>query len=149
MDGALLRALTEFYKSEEERSEAIKGAVENGASIRRTKSMMRIGADTRWGARNLKILLELGGSVHDVDDYGSTPLHIACLFANADVIELLLENGANTDAQDNDGLTPSMVFAQRLEQDKEMEMELGQPLPPEEGKNRERIQSLFADLHKK
>ena len=65
----------------------------------------------------------------------------------------MLENGANADAQDIDGLTPSMAFAQRLEQDKEMEtemeMELGRPLPPEEGKNRERLQALFAGLHKK
>jgi len=52
-----------------------------------------------------------------VDDYGSTPLHIACLFANANVNELLLENGANTDAQDNGGITPSMAFDQRLEQE--------------------------------
>ena len=71
-----------------------------------------------------------------MDDYGSTPLHIECLFADANVIELLLENGANTDAQDNKRLTPSMAFGQRLEQEMEMEteMELGRPLPPEEGK---------------
>ena len=44
-----------------------------------------------------------------------------------------------------------MAFEQRLEQEKEteMELELGRPLPPEEGKNRERLQSLFAGLHKK
>ena len=38
---------------------------------------------------------------------GNTPLHKTCEFANEDTIKTLIENGADTDAVNNDGETPT------------------------------------------
>jgi hypothetical protein len=145
LDLELQQALMEFYKSEEERSKTLESLVKRGASISRTNSMMRVAVDTKFGARNLKILLKLGGSVHDIDAFGSTPLHIASLFCNSDVIDILLEEGADLEAKDNDGLTPKMVFAKTVENNQMLELEYGTASPPEQRKSQERIQALFAE----
>lgn len=125
MDMSLAQALTVLYKTQEERFEAIQTLVDGGACIKRTKSMMRAAADQYNGGKNLKVLLELGGSVEDRDAYGSTALHIACVFCNADAVELLLENGADAAAKDDDGLTPKDVFARTVERNKEIAQEYG------------------------
>ena len=125
LDIALTQALVQLYKSEEERFEAIQTLVNDGACIKRTKSMMRAAADQYQGGKNLKVLLALGGSVEDRDAYGSTALHIACVFCNADGVDVLIENGADATAQDNDGLTPKDVFARTVERNKEIKEEYG------------------------
>ena len=125
MDMSLAQALTVLYKTQEERFEAIQTLVDGGACIKRTKSMMRAAADQYNGGKNLKVLLELGGSVEDRDAYGSTALHIACVFCNADAVELLLENGADAAAKDDDGLTPKDVFARTMERNNEIAQEYG------------------------
>ena len=122
---ALTQALVQLYKSEEERFEAIQTLVNDGACIKRTKSMMRAAADQYQGGKNLKVLLELGGSVEDRDAYGSTALHIACVFCNADGVDVLIENGADATAKDDDGLTPKDVFARTVERNKEIKEEYG------------------------
>jgi hypothetical protein len=143
LDAELQKALVEFYKSEEERVAALTSLVKSGASIERTMVMMRAASDLRYGARNLKVLLDLGGSVHNRDAYGSTPLHVAAVFCNADVAGILLQQGADIEATDNDGLTPKMVLAQTVERNQEMEMEIGTAMPFEERKQQDRIQTLF------
>jgi hypothetical protein len=143
LDAELQKALVEFYKSEEERVAALTSLVKSGASIARTMVMMRAASDLRYGARNLKVLLDLGGSVHARDAYGSTPLHVAAVFCNADVAEILLEQGADIEAIDNDGLTPKMVLAQTVERTQEMEMEIGTAMPAEERKQQDIMQTLF------
>ena len=125
MDMSLAQALTVLYKTQEERFEAIQTLIDGGACIKRTKSMMRAAADQYNGGKNLKVLLELGGSVEDRDAYGSTALHIACVFCNADAVELLLENGADAAAKDDDGLTPKDVFARTVQRNKEIAEEYG------------------------
>ena len=125
MDMSLAQALTVLYKTQEERFDAIQTLIDGGACIKRTKSMMRAAADQYNGGKNLKVLLELGGSVEDRDAYGSTALHIACVFCNADAVELLLENGADAAAKDDDGLTPKDVFARTVERNKEIAQEYG------------------------
>ena len=125
LDIALAQALAERYKTEEERFEALQALVDGGACIKRTRSMMRAAADHYTGGKNLKVLLQLGGSVTDRDAYGSTALHIACVFCNADAVELLIENGADASAKDDDGLTPKDVFAKTVERNKEIAEEYG------------------------
>ncbi|KAK3385847.1 hypothetical protein B0H63DRAFT_188229 [Podospora didyma] len=43
----------------------------------------------------------------EMDDDGQTPLHLAISFRNWPVIGLLIENGANLEAEDKDGETPA------------------------------------------
>ena len=54
----------------------------------------------------LKSYLQGGGDLLAKDPYGSTPLHVACLFGRADAAELLLEAGADLDVTNNDGKRP-------------------------------------------
>jgi hypothetical protein len=60
-----------------------------------------------------KQLIEHGANVNAVSSpYGMTPLHYACFAAfvtNLDFIELLLEVGADQNAQDRLGMTPLMT----------------------------------------
>ncbi|MBA3954686.1 ankyrin repeat domain-containing protein [Candidatus Dependentiae bacterium] len=44
--------------------------------------------------------------VHNVNSQGQTPLHSAIVSGNKDMIQLLMANGANVNAQDNYGNTP-------------------------------------------
>jgi ankyrin repeat protein len=41
--------------------------------------------------------------------YGSTPLHYACKVGKTEVVEALLEKGADLHAKDNDGSTPLLL----------------------------------------
>lgn len=54
----------------------------------------------------LKSYLDQGGDVLAKDPYGSTPLHVACLFGRAEAAELLLEADADLDVLNNDGKRP-------------------------------------------
>lgn len=51
-------------------------------------------------------LLECGASVHAKDDGGLIPLHNACSFGHAEVVQLLLRSGADANARDNWNYTP-------------------------------------------
>ena len=54
----------------------------------------------------LKLYLDQGGDVLAKDPYGSTPLHVACLFGRAEAAELLLDADADLDELNNDGKRP-------------------------------------------
>jgi ankyrin repeat protein len=143
MDAALVQAMQEFYKTKEDRFQALKNAVEAGACIQRTKAMCRAAADSTWGERNIQVLLQLGGGVCDRDEYGSTPLHIAAVFFNADAVEILIQKGADLAARDDDGLTPEMAFENSVERRMEMVQEFGMPLTSADRVREARIRSLL------
>ncbi len=54
----------------------------------------------------LKVYLDQGGDVLAKDPYGSTPLHVACLFGRAEAAELLLDADADLEMLNNDGKRP-------------------------------------------
>ena len=54
----------------------------------------------------LKLYLDQGGDVLAKDPYGSTPLHVACLFGRAEAAELLLDADADLDMLNDDGKRP-------------------------------------------
>jgi hypothetical protein len=143
LDAELQKALMKIYKTDEERTEAISDVVQRGASITRSMSMIRVAADTKHGATTLEILLELGGSIQQSDKYGSTPLHIAAVFCNANVAGILLANGADIEAKDNDGETPIMVLEKTIERKQDMEYGFGSEMPPDERQRQDKIKQLF------
>lgn len=60
------------------------------------------------GRGNLDILKNLvsnGAKVDSVDACGDTPLSVACLYGYYDLVEYLLENGANPLTKDKQGRT--------------------------------------------
>lgn len=58
------------------------------------------------GANPNQVLTSLPLLICKVDTVGNTPLHFACTGGNLDCIELLLEYGADVNAQNSDGRTP-------------------------------------------
>lgn len=53
----------------------------------------------------IKNLLEAGASVHERDEEGRTPLHMAVFNGSEEIVQLLLSAGANPNAQDHKGVT--------------------------------------------
>ncbi|CAJ1966155.1 unnamed protein product [Cylindrotheca closterium] len=141
LDNELQMALMKLYSTEEERRETISNLIKRGANM--GMSMIRVAADTQNGAKTLEILMELGGSVQQSDQYGSTPLHIAAVFCNADVAEILLKNGADIEAKDKDGETPMMVLEKTIDRSQEMELGFGSVMPPDERQRQDKIKQLF------
>lgn len=43
------------------------------------------------------------------DDWGRTPLHIATKYGYADLVKLLIENGANVNVEDDKRITPLLL----------------------------------------
>ena len=60
---------------------------------------------------SLNAYLQDGGDVDAKDAHGSAAMHVACLFARADVAELLLNAGASLEVTNNDGATPVQLLA--------------------------------------
>jgi len=59
----------------------------------------------------VEALLFVGASISTTNYIGSTPLHLAAQFGQADVASVLLKAGASTEAGDNNGWTPLHVAA--------------------------------------
>ena len=50
----------------------------------------------RWGDLSaVKVLIDAGIDVNKAGDLGYTPLHVACMQGNADMVQLLIDKGAN------------------------------------------------------
>lgn len=45
-------------------------------------------------------------AVNEEDEYGETPLHLACMAGHPNCVKLLLHNGAQVDCQNSNGTTP-------------------------------------------
>ncbi|CEP01142.1 Ankyrin repeat domain-containing protein [Plasmodiophora brassicae] len=59
------------------------------------------------GTRIVELLIGHGANVSALDARGSTPLHAAAEFGRTDIVEVLLDNGADINHQDSrDGRTP-------------------------------------------
>lgn len=63
-----------------------------------------------------RTLLAAKASIDATDGSGATPLHLAASLANLDLVELLVERGANVDARDMDGLSVLGAVLSRLEE---------------------------------
>ena len=64
-------------------------------------------------ARPPTLLLAAGANVNTADEYGETPLTLACANGNATLIEKLLKAGADAKAARWNGETALMIAAER------------------------------------
>ncbi len=56
-----------------------------------------------------RVLIEAGADVNKPCEHGRTALHMAAAWGHVDVVQLLLENGANPTIIDDHGMTPPDV----------------------------------------
>ena len=56
-----------------------------------------------------RVLIEAGEDVNKQCEHGRTALHMAAAWGHADVVQLLLENGANPTIVDEEGMAPPNV----------------------------------------
>lgn len=74
-------------------------------------SSMDVWASVALGDRTLlKKYHDQGGTFRITDPYGSTPLHIACLFGRSEAAAFLLEAGAECEAKNNEGKLPEELL---------------------------------------
>lgn len=58
----------------------------------------------------IKFLFEKGANIHEKNNGGWTPLHVAALTNQSEAMKLLLELGAHPDSRDEDMRTPSDIL---------------------------------------
>lgn len=85
-----------------------KGATVNG--VDRNKSTPLHNASSGEVA---KLLVDRGASIELQNDRGRTPLHEAAYWNRVEVVEVLLQAGANPHTTDNNGMTPVQLAIQR------------------------------------
>ncbi|MEL6307638.1 MAG: ankyrin repeat domain-containing protein [Chloroflexota bacterium] len=78
------------------------------------KDLALISATRFAKIENVKHLLSAGFNVHARAVFtNATPLHIACAIGDAELVQLLIENGADTTLQDAEGNTPRQLAQSR------------------------------------
>lgn len=80
--------------------------------ISKYQSVHEVALDGDLG--KLKALLEVNPQLVNVSDYDkNTPLHLAAVHNHADAVGLILDNGANMNAQNSSGMTPLHLAAKQ------------------------------------
>lgn len=70
------------------------------------KSIFSVAAESYRGYDSAEILLSAGVSPNLSDESGGNPLHVAAMWADLRMVRLLIENGVDSAAKNNDGATP-------------------------------------------
>lgn len=98
----VVRFLLEHGADVDQLSEAGRTALHFACS-----SEINHGDNTRF-KEVLQLLLDYDAKINATDDYGNTPLHLVCRVADglSYVVDELIANGSDVDAQNDDGNTP-------------------------------------------
>ncbi|MHC4879530.1 MAG: acyltransferase family protein [Planctomycetota bacterium] len=105
-------AVTEYVRS----SEPASSSAENGERSELAGNAEASGASSLIGAvavgdiETVAKLIEAGGDLHVQDEFGSTPLHVACFFGRSEAAALLLEAGADREQLNNEGRRPAELL---------------------------------------
>jgi hypothetical protein len=98
----------------------------------------------------IKRMVELGANVAIQNSDGNTPLHLACLRHDFEVVQILLEkNPAVRECRNNEGETPQMMIEKSYQERKKLLGFTARPLHLEEDLNadKEKIKELFENMN--
>lgn len=99
-------------------SKAVRVLLENGANVKNTSAcnqhLLFNAIDGRSSTEIIDELLKFGADVDNRRNGGETALHKACLLGDGDVIAVLLDHGADINAEDSMEMTPFMQFKKTL-----------------------------------
>lgn len=106
-------AVTEYVRS----SESVSSSAENGEQSESSGNAgasgdsSLIGAVAGGDAETVAKLIEADHDLHAKDEFGSTPLHVACFFGRSEAAALLLEAGADPEQLNNEGRRPAELLS--------------------------------------
>lgn len=120
--------------------EMVKILIENGADLNITYSIiidtLLIINNSKNRFKMIKLLVENGADVNAVNKEGYTPLMVAYLFNNKEIIDYLIKKGANDDSSNNfieldqilDGYLQAAIWTEeeRLKEETEMGVDIGE-----------------------
>jgi ankyrin repeat protein len=88
--------------------DVVNGRAENGDG---GNTALWFAAQGPWpkGVEVARVLIEAGADVNKPCEHGRTALHMAAAWGHADVVQLLLEHGADPTLVDDEGLAPPSV----------------------------------------
>jgi ankyrin len=88
--------------------DVVNGRAENGDG---GNTALWFAAQGPWpnGVDVARVLIEAGADINKQCEHGRTALHMAAAWGHADVVRLLLDNGADPTVADEEGMTPPMV----------------------------------------
>ena len=88
--------------------DVVNGRAENGDG---GSTALWFAAQGPWpnGVDVARVLIEAGADANKPCEHGRTALHMAAAWGHADIVQLLLENGADPTIVDDEGMTPPMV----------------------------------------
>ncbi|KAJ3067171.1 hypothetical protein HDU99_003608 [Rhizoclosmatium hyalinum] len=97
----------------EQSFQVFESLVRNGASIDTTCSMHKAAA--LGLLKNVTLFIKLGGNVNHKDEFGNTPLHVAVLELNPNIISLLVKNGADVNIACKKGSKPADLLESTMQ----------------------------------
>ena len=68
------------------------------------------GPDPR-GLEVTRLLIHAGANINRQCEHGRTALHMAAAWGHLDLVQLLIENGADASIRDDERMTPAMIAA--------------------------------------
>ncbi len=63
------------------------------------------------GVEVARLLINAGADINRKCEHGRTALQMAAAWGHLDIVQLLIENGADPTIRDDEGMTPSMIAA--------------------------------------
>ncbi len=79
--------------------------------LKQTTPLHNLASSSSKSAELLDFFINANVNLDAVDEKGRTPVHVAALFGNTDVLKALIKGGAKVDVKDHNGCSPLLLAA--------------------------------------